>query len=181
MCGSIILDACNDAKRAGFDGPYNTFFGGVEAPTDKLIKRVGNHARGNFTRRTPGLEKLKRILDDQVNRHNRVPGLDGRKIPVRASHSALNFLIQSAGAILCKRWGCDAFDNLSSRFTPGWDGDFVFVLWVHDEYQVACRKGLEQDVGETLVKYAKSAGDAYGFRVPLDSKYSVGKTWAETH
>jgi len=91
-------------------------------------------------------------------------------------------MIQSCGAILCKRWVVDAvFDLLSQGLKHGWDGDFVVCLWVHDEIQVACRKGLAKKVGEVLVKHAKAAGYPYGFRVPLHSSYSVGRSWADTH
>jgi DNA polymerase I len=142
---------------------------------------VGRRARENFLKKTPGLEALKDRLNQQVETHGWVRGLDTRKVPIRSGHSALNFMIQSAGAIICKRWVCDAFAHLCSKFKHGWDGDFVVVLWVHDEIQVACRKDIAEEVGEALVRFAKTAGDPYGFRIPLDSKYSVGRTWADTH
>jgi DNA polymerase I-like protein with 3'-5' exonuclease and polymerase domains len=128
-----------------------------------------------------GLKSLQERLVKQVEK-GWVPGLDGRRIPTRSSHSALNFLIQSAGAILCKRWGCDAYDDLRSKFKIGWtNGEVVPILWIHDEYQIACREGLEEEVGSILVKHARKAGEEYGFRVPLDSKFTVGRSWAETH
>jgi DNA polymerase-1 len=57
----------------------------------------------------------------------------------------------------------------------------VPCLFVHDEMQFAVEKDIEDEVGATLVKHAKRAGEPYGFRVPLDSSYSVGDTWADTH
>jgi DNA polymerase-1 len=90
-------------------------------------------------------------------------------------------MIQSAGAIICKRWVCDAFDELSAKYKHGWDGQFVFGLWVHDELQVWCRNGLEEEVKEVLVRCAQKAGEPYGFRVRLDGEAKFGRTWAETH
>ncbi|MGC8200996.1 hypothetical protein, partial [Salmonella enterica] len=33
-----------------------------------------------------------------------IKGLDGRKVHVRSPHAALNTLLQSAGALICKLW-----------------------------------------------------------------------------
>lgn len=178
--GSTILNICQDAAKEGYPELLARKFG-PKPPSKKRLKDIGNEAREQFIKGIPGMEKLQKIVADQVNRFNAIKGLDGRIIPVRAAHSALNFLIQSAGAILCKRWLCDAFEEMSQRWTHGWQGDFVCCLWVHDEVQIACRKGLEKEVGEILVKHAVLAGEHYKFRVPLTSSYSVGPSWAHTH
>lgn len=181
QCGSIIQDTVIDARKAGFPEPYRQFFGKTEAPSEKLLKTVGRKARDRFTKGVPGMEKLLAKLERQIEIHGWLPGIDKRRIPVRSSHSALNFIIQSCGAILCKRWGCDAFDECCNKYRWGWDGDFVFSLWIHDEFQAYCRKKIAEEIGAILIKHAKAAGEPYGFRVPLDSKYSVGRSWADTH
>jgi DNA polymerase I len=179
-CGSIILDTVLDARKEGFPELYNKFF--FQGHDQDDIKRVGKRARNNFVKKMPGMDKLLFKLNEQIQKHGWLPGLDGRRVPVRSSHSALNFIIQSCGAILCKRWVVDAvFDLLGQGLKHGWEGDFTVCLWVHDELQVACRWWLADQVGKTLVKHAKAAGETYDFRVPLNSSYSVGKSWAETH
>jgi hypothetical protein len=183
MAGQIILRCLNNARATcGDEGKavYEEFFGKAK-PGEKIIRKVGKKVRADFAKRIDGFTALNERIGQQVDRFGWVPGLDGRRIPSRSKHSALNFLIQSAGAILCKRWGCDAYDDLSTKYKMGWDGEVAFIIWNHDEYQVACREGLEEEVGQTLVKHARTAGQEYGFRVPLDSKFSVGRTWAETH
>jgi DNA polymerase I-like protein with 3'-5' exonuclease and polymerase domains len=183
MAGQIILRCLNNARATcGAEGKaiYEQVFGKAK-PTEKLIRSVGKRVRANFAKRIDGFTALNERIGTQVDRFGWVPGLDGRRIPSRSKHSALNFLIQSAGAILCKRWGCDAYDELSTKYKMGWNGEVAFIIWNHDEYQVACREGLEEDVGQILVKHARNAGQDYGFRVPLDSKFTVGRTWADTH
>ena len=177
MAGQIMHDCLIKAKRLGPEGEalYQRFFG------SSTITQVGRRTRANFLKRIDGFEKLKDRLDNQVERYNWVYGLDDRKIPIRSKHSALNFLIQSCGAILCKRWVCDTYEELCSKYKWGWDGDFVMVLWVHDEIQIICREGLEDEIGEIVVKHARNAGKDYGFRGPLDSKAKVGQTWRDTH
>lgn len=183
MAGQIILRCLNNARATcGDEGKaiYEQVFGKTK-PNEARIRKVGKKVRDNFATRIAGFTALNERIGQQVDRFGWVPGLDGRRIPSRSKHSALNFLIQSAGAIVCKRWGCDAVDELSTKYKMGWNGEVAPIIWNHDEYQVACRDGLQDEVGAILVKHARTAGEPYGFRVPLDSKFTVGRTWAETH
>lgn len=187
-CGNLkagqIIYACLvlARKKGGPEGEvvYKEFFGD-KPPTENFLRKIGGRVRNSFASKIAGFSQLKTKLSKQLARHDWVPGLDGRRIPTRSEHSALNYLIQSAGAILCKNWGANAVAELEQKFKLGWDGEVVPMLWVHDEYQVACREGLEQEVGAILVKHARSAGEPYEFRVQLDSKFKVGQSWASTH
>jgi hypothetical protein len=182
MAGQIVHDALIKAKRLGPEGNalYEKFFGTGNLG-ENALRNIGRRTRANFLKRIDGFETLKDKLSYQVEKFNWVYGLDERKIPIRSEHSALNFLIQSCGAILCKRWVCDTYEELCSKYKWGWDGDFVMVTWVHDEIQIVCREGLEKDIGDIMVKHARSAGDAYGFRGPLDSQAKSGQSWRDTH
>lgn len=188
MVGSILYEALLNARRTcGDEGAalYAKFFGGEGVPGEKQLRRAGRTALDGLLANINGYKKLKAKLADQVERKKRVVGLDGRYIPIRSDHSALNFMIQSAGAIICKRWVADAFDECCRRFKYDWDnpwnGDFVFCLWVHDEVQVWVREGIEKEIGNILEETARTAGLPYGFRVRLDGEASVGANWAETH
>jgi hypothetical protein len=185
--GSIIYEALLNAKRNG--GPagselYAKFFG-LGVVDENKLRKVGKKIRTDFRKRIAGYDKLGGMISEQVEKRKRLIGLDGRIIPVRSDHSALNFMIQSAGAIVCKEWVASAFEECERRFGYDWDdpwsGDFVFCLWVHDEVQVCVREGLEEEIGNIIVEAARKAGDPYGFRVPLDSEWVVGNTWEDTH
>jgi DNA polymerase I len=183
MAGDIVYECLLNAQRScGDEGDalYREFFG-VGVPGDRRIRMVGKKIRENFSRGIEGFGELQARITKQVEKLGRVPGLDGRRIPTRSSHSALNFLIQSSGAILCKRWVADAFEECCRRYRYGWDGDFVFVLFIHDEIQLCVREGLEEEIGNIIVKAAQEAGEPYGFRLKLDSEYTFGRTWADTH
>jgi DNA polymerase I len=181
MCGTIIHDALVKAKRLGPEGSnlYQKFFG--DGPGEHSLRNQGRKVRANFLKRIDGFEKLKERIDHQVERFGWLYALDERKVPTRSAHSALNFLIQSCGSILCKRWACDVFDDLCSKYRLGPDGDFQLVLWVHDELQLLVREGLEKEIGDIVVKHARASGETYGFRVPLNSEYKVGSNWSDTH
>jgi hypothetical protein len=187
MVGTIIYEALLNARRNGGDegiALYVKFFG-EEVVGESKLKKVGKAIRSAFAKRIDGYGKLQQKLSEQVAKKRRVVGLDGRKIPIRSDHSALNFMIQSAGAIVCKRWLADAFEECERRFgynyDDPWSGVFVFCLWVHDEVQLCVREGYEKEVGDIIVECARRAGDPYGFRVPLDSEWSTGDNWADTH
>lgn len=108
-------------------------------------------------------------------------GLDGRPLHVRSLHSALNLLLQSAGALICKKWMCLWEQNMVAL---GYDHgkDFQFMAWVHDEGQVACRNG---EVAEVAVRVAQTsmreAQEFFGFRVQLDTEGKIGQNWADCH
>jgi DNA polymerase I-like protein with 3'-5' exonuclease and polymerase domains len=187
MAGSIIYEALLNARRScgeAGESVYAKFFG-IGPVGEPELRKVGKTVRNAFLTRIDGFGKLQGQLSKQVAKLGRVPGLDGRRIPTRSEHSALNFMLQSAGAILCKRWLADAFeeccDKLGYNWEDPWSGNFVFVLWVHDEIQVCVREGFEKEVGDILVACARKAGEPYGFRVPLDSAWEAGANWADTH
>jgi DNA polymerase I-like protein with 3'-5' exonuclease and polymerase domains len=109
-------------------------------------------------------------------------GLDGRVLPIRSEHAALNTLLQSAGAILCKAWIVGVEKQLIEQgLKHGWDEQFTFLGWIHDEVQIAAKEGYETQVGETCLRVAKETGDLFSFKCPLASEYKVGSNWSETH
>jgi DNA polymerase I len=182
MCGSIIFEALTNAKHnAGEEGAalYNRVLG-VNGNVDSAkLKSVGGKVRKDFAKRIKGFGTLQRALSERVEDKGYVVGLDKRITPIRAAHSALNFVIQGAGAILCKRWLADAFEEACSTFTLG--EDFQFVLWCHDEIVTLCRAEIADEIGSILVSNARSAGTDYRFKLPLDSEYHIGKNWKEIH
>ena len=154
------------------------FFAGTAHPSEAVLRRVGRRVLDKFETATPGLRQLRQYLRAHARQHGWLPGLDGRRVPVRAQYTALNYIVTSSEAIICKRWLVRTFDELSSRFRYGWDGDVVIVLWIHDELVCCCRPEIAEQVGEILVRHAKEPGEFYGFKVPLDAEYKVGPSWA---
>ena len=177
--GRIIYDTIRAALRAG-SGPElrQRFFGDVAQPSQVTLMKVGKKARDAFIAGTPGLGRLRMSLETQARRHGWLPGLDGRRVPVRALYTVLNYAVTSAEAIICKRWLVRVHDELRERFRYGWDGDVVIALWIHDELVVCCRPELAEAVGAIMVRHAKEPGEFYGLRVPLDAEYKIGRSWA---
>jgi DNA polymerase-1 len=181
--GRIILDCLRallkDCPTEG-ERLWDRFFGSDKAPGPRLLKRVGTRLQEGFFTKIPALGAVIVKVKTLASRDLCLPGLDGRVVPVRSEHSAFNALLQSAGAILCKRWMCDAYDALLQAGYV-WGKDFAFLGWIHDELQIAVRKGIGDQIGAVITKAAQEAGKPYGFRIRLDSSYKIGANWAQTH
>ncbi|OZB49757.1 MAG: hypothetical protein B7X60_00120 [Polynucleobacter sp. 39-45-136] len=156
------------------DGKIGTVVNGSAADGRKL--------KTKFLNSLPALGKLVRQVQE-ASKRGYLLGLDGRKIYVRSSHSALNTLLQGAGAIVCKKWLVILEEKLQeSGLKHGWDGDYCFCAWSHDEVQIACRTPeIAQQVATTATDCVRIAGEFYGFRCPTAGEYKIGTTWADTH
>lgn len=110
-------------------------------------------------------------------------GLDGRKLHVRSIHSALNLLLQSAGALVCKYWMVRTEERLIQRgLVHSWEGDFCLMGWIHDECQYACRT---EEIADIVIEEAQQAmrdtQAHFNFRVQLDTEGKKGKNWYDCH
>lgn len=176
------LPSRDNAKTFIYAWLYGAGNGKIGEIVGKSAK-VGKQLSEAFLAKVPAVARLKQSVKQQVQElHNWLRGLDGRLLPIRSDHSALNTLLQSAGAILCKQWVCDAFDALEAAgLVHGWQGDFVFLGWIHDELQVAARKGREDQIAQILTDCARAAGKPFNFRLRLDSKAKQGQSWKDCH
>lgn len=163
---------------------YALLYGAGDHKIGTVVGGSAKHGKAlkeRFFKQLPAYKKLKDAVEVGA-RKGWLKGLDGRMLHIRSSHAALNTLLQGAGAILCKQWLADVYDTLLSKgYKLGYDGDFVIVGFIHDEVQIACKAEIAEEVGQTMVDCAVNAGKPFDFRIPLDSSYSTGDTWADTH
>ena len=126
----------------------------------------------------PALDNLIKDVQQTVKARGTLYGIDKRILPVRSQHSALNTLLQSAGALVVKKATCLLWDYLDEA---GLSRDVKQVAHIHDEFQLLVREGIEEQVGQIAVQSFQDAGKYFNFRCPLDGEYKVGHNWAETH
>jgi len=129
-----------------------------------------------FLRNTPGLKSLREKVSRIYAQKAWLPGLDGRKLLVRAEHSALNTLLQGAGAIAMKQ----ALVIFNKRLRQS-KIDYKFVANVHDEWQIEVEEKRADEVGKLGVQSIADAGVILNMRCPLSGEYRVGNNWKETH
>lgn len=163
---------------------YAFLYGAGDEKIGKIIgkgRNEGRELRERFLKATPAIANLKNQVG-QAAAKGYLKGLDGRLLPIRSEHAALNTLLQSAGAILCKAWIVGIERDLTAQgLKHGWDGDFAFLGWIHDEVQIAVKECHEERVGETCLRVAQETGHRFSFKCPLAAEYKVGSNWAETH
>jgi DNA polymerase I-like protein with 3'-5' exonuclease and polymerase domains len=145
-----------------------TIVGGSSKEGQKLID--------NFLQNTPKLQRLRKAVADAYAKRGRLQGLDGRKLLVRSEHSALNTLLQGAGAIVMKQ----ALIILHKKLVRAkiWH---EFKANVHDEWQIECKEVDADTVGKTGVESIEEAGIVLKMNCPLTGEYKVGNNWKETH
>ena len=104
--------------------------------------------------------------------------LDGRSVSIRSEHAALNFLLQSTGAILTKKWMCIIDEEVRAR---GWHNQVYQVGWIHDELQFEVLEEIAEEFGKVCQESMTKVEQYYDFKCKLLAEYSIGKSWRETH
>jgi len=157
---------------------YAFLYGAGDAKIGSIVggtAKDGNALRTRFLRNTPSLETLRERVGS-ASRKGYLVGLDGRKLWVRSEHSALNTLLQSAGAIIMKK-ALVLLDDYATQHKI----DYKFIGNIHDEIQSEVVTEQAEKFGWLAVECIKAAGISFSLRCPLDGEYKVGTTWAETH
>lgn len=173
------LPSRDDAKRF----IYGFLYGAGDAKIGSIIgkgAKEGRKLKNKFLRKTPALKRLKEEITAKVDERGYLVGLDGRLLHVRSQHSALNTLLQSAGALLVKQATVFLYRELTEKGYV-WGRDWAQVAHIHDEIQLQVRTELAEEVGTIAVRCFERAGEHFNFRCPITGEFKVGKTWAETH
>lgn len=170
---------------------YAFLYGAGNAKIGSIVgggAKMGKILKDKFFKKFPALKKLIDGVTSAAETRGFLKGLDGRLLHVRSPHSALNTLLQSAGAIVCKQWMVEFHRLLREN---GYDHLVTQVAWVHDELQMEVALELiDRDpetgkyhsvIGEMCVEAIRIAGEKLGIRVPLTGEYDIGNNWMETH
>ena len=158
---------------------YAFLYGAGAAKIGKIVggsAQTGRKLIEKFLHNMPQLKKLRSDIQEAVQKEGTIKGLDGRRLQIRSEHSAVNALIQGAGAVVCKQWLVEMDKGIRRSGL-----DARLVVSVHDEYQFEV---VKPDV-ECFTRITKEAIHAtqgvLNFKCDLDSSYKVGNNWSETH
>jgi DNA polymerase-1 len=172
---AAMLETRNQAKTFIYAFLYG-------AGASKIGKIVGGSAKegeeliSNFLKNTPKLRALRKKVVRILAEKGTLPSLDGRRLQVRSEHSALNTLLQGAGAVVMKQ----ALVLLDKKLKSA-KIDYKFVANVHDEWQIEVEEARAEDAGKLGVQSIAEAGLILNMRCPLAGEYKVGNNWKETH
>ena len=158
---------------------YAFLYGAGSAKIGSIVggsAKEGQKLIDSFLRNTPKLKALREKVARIYAQKGWLPGLDGRKLLVRAEHSALNTLLQGAGAIVMKQAVVLLKKELQREKI--WH---EFKANVHDEWQIECKEKDADLIGDMGKWAIQQAGRILNMRCPLDGEYKVGNSWKETH
>jgi len=162
---------------------YGFLYGAGDQKIGEIVgkgQREGKLLKKKFLAQLPALKQLRTKVQKKAEIQGSLKGLDGRRVPVRSKHAALNTLLQSAGAIICKQWVVEMHLLLNQKgFKRG--EDYSQVAFVHDEVQLTVKEDHAKEIGRLCVEAITTTGIGFGLRIPLSGEYSIGETWAETH
>ena len=168
------LESRNQAKTF----IYALLYGAGDEKLGSVVGRgrtTGKKLRESFLNNLPSFAALKDRVSNASSR-GYLTGLDGRRLGVRSEHSALNTLLQAAGAIVMKK-ALVILDDYAKL----WKLDYKIIGNIHDEIQSEVAEKDAEKFGWLAVECLKAAGLEFNLRCPLDGEYKVGTTWADTH
>ncbi len=138
----------------------------------------GKLLKDAFLKNLPAIKKSIQKCKQEGTKFGYVTSLDGRKIYIRAMNAALNCLIQSSGAVICKRWMVIIDEKLREA---GIKEYVQQVGWIHDEIQFQVKAEYAERLGEICQEAMAEVQRYYGYMCPLDADYKIGNSWYETH
>lgn len=130
--------------------------------------------RERFQKEIPALTKVQDMVKYEALKHKGVLLPDGRRVPVRSEHAALNTLLQGSGAIVSKYWMVEAFKAIKPAGAKQ-------LAYVHDELQYSCPADTAEAFGKAVTTAATTAGEMLKMNIRIDAEYCIGKCWADTH
>ncbi len=157
---------------------YALLYGGGDGKIGEIVGggvKEGKDLKDKFFTALPAMKELRDKVTEE-SQGGTILGLDGRKLKVNSPHTALNTLLQSAGAIVMKK----ALVILDHAIPLNLI-DAKFVGNIHDEFQLEVREDQADALGELAVNAIIAAGEEFKMNCPLDGEYKVGLNWKETH
>lgn len=165
-------------------GAGDQLLGATVEPTSSPDRqtKLGKKLRARFLKNLPALGYLVEGVKAKTKKQGYFNLIDGRRVYTRSEHSALNFLLQGTGAVICKRWIVEFNRRFTEEFGPqGWQGKWAALAWVHDEVQIAVRPEIADRAATIVVESIRAMTDHFSFRCPLDGEAKLGPHWAATH
>ena len=161
---------------------YATLYGAGDAKVGEVVGKdatAGRKLKDKFKKNIPAYASLVAGVDKQVDKTGVLKALDGNPYYIRSKHSALNVLLQGAGALVCKKWCCITDELLSKKYKRG--EQFEFIMNIHDEFEIECDEDIAEDVAKIAQGATTLAGEYFNLRIRLDGEAKIGHTWYDVH
>ena len=166
------LETRDQAKTA----IYCLIYGGGDARLGSISNggaKEGKRLKASFVKKVPAYRRLTEAVSNALEMKGMLRGIDGRPLPCRSPHSALNLLLQSAGAVVMKQ---ALVEFVKMAKLP-----YEVHGTIHDEIQFSCAPEHADELGRTFCNALSKAGKTLKFNCPIDGEFSVGANWKATH
>lgn len=138
--------------------------------------KKGKEIRAKVLDGLKGFKELSQAVNERAQ-HGVLTGLDGRPIRLQGkSHAALNYLLQSAGAIITKLWLLHSYQQMKEA-----EIDFIPLAYIHDEVQLSVHPEHVEQAEFVLTSAMVDVQQMINFRCPLAAEAQHGSNWADTH
>jgi len=161
---------------------YAFLYGAGDGKIGEIINGTaadGKRLKAKFFRQIPAIKKLVEQVEKVYSNTKTLKALDGNPYFIRSSHSALNVLLQGAGALVMKYYLVFLDRNLQAAYTAG--KQYEFILNVHDEVQIECDESIAEEVAKICEKSFDDVTEYLGFRIPIRGTADIGDNWSQTH
>ena len=157
---------------------YAFMYGAGASKIGQIVGAGAKEGQQLINKFLSSMPALKRVRDSVTKAANKgmIKGIDGRLLHIRSPHSALNTLIQGAGAVVCKVWLINMIKRIRRIGV-----DAKLVASIHDEYQFEVLNKDVKRFGQLTKDAMKDTEKQLHMKCPLDNEWKVGRTWAQTH
>ena len=143
--------------------------------TPEKAKKKGAEIRDAFVKAIPGMDRLLAGVNAAAQR-GYIFSIDRRKIVVDSKHKCLNYICQSSAGVISRRWLYQAYELMKEKNLKAHQ-----LGYIHDELQYECDPKHSPELKFILEYTARTAGEYYNLRCPIEAEATQGKSWAETH
>ena len=180
---SELAEIYGTDRKSGKGVTYCLIYGGgnqklglTAGATKSGAARKGAEIRKRIMEGLPGFADLSAAIAKRAE-GDVLKGLDGRPIRLQGKrHAALNYLLQSAGAVICKLWVIRTHELLQEAGI-----DYYPLAFVHDEQQLSVAPDQAEMAAQITTLAMKDVEHQLKFRCALDSEYQIGDSWADCH
>lgn len=154
---------------------YAFLYGAGDAKIGSIVggkSKEGKALKDKFFKSLPALEKLITAVKKSASK-GYIIGITGRKLYIRSEHSALNVLLQSAGAYVMKYYTIEIAKKLGDKIK--------LVGNIHDEVQCEVDESDVAYVSKVLEATFADVTSHLDFRIKLEGEANVGNNWEATH
>jgi DNA polymerase I-like protein with 3'-5' exonuclease and polymerase domains len=131
-----------------------------------------------YKKRLPKLDKLIQKMQKDVQEKSYIIGLDSRKVMLnkQEQHKALNYLIQSAEAIIMKATVVMLDERLKEAGI-----EFNHLLFYHDEHTIETTPDKAEQAKEIIMECFAEAPKQYGIPFMTCGDCKIGHDYFEVH